>query len=312
MDATNTLVMNQPRFCGVPTFMRAPQAADPADFDIGLAGVPYDGALTFRPGARFGPRELRNASCLMRAINHATGVDPYRLARVADVGDVPFSQLFDVPAAHAQIRDFLRPFFAAGKKMVIAGGDHSITYPVLQAIAPAEPLGLIHFDAHTDTWDEFAGSKFSHGSPFRRAIEAGLIDPRRSVQIGIRGAQNTDEGWRYSLEQGMRVIFIEEVVSLGIAGVIAEARRVVGDHPAYLSFDVDAIDPAFTPGTGTPEIGGLDTREALQLLRGMRGLNLVSADVVEVSPPYDTAGNTSLVGATLMYEELCLLAEGCR
>ncbi|KAF1021151.1 MAG: Guanidinopropionase [Paracidovorax wautersii] len=312
MTSTDTTLLEQPRFCGIPTFMRMPQASAPDHFDIGLVGVPYDGALTVRPGARFGPRELRNASCMTRAINHATGVNPFARCRVADLGDVPFSSLFDVPQAHAQIRQFLRPFFAAGKKLVIAGGDHSITYPILQAIEPAEPLGLIHIDAHTDTWDQFAGSKFSHGSPFRRAVEDGLIDPKRSVQIGIRGAQNTEEGWRYSLDQGMRVLFIEDVQTLGIPAVIEQARRVVGDGPTYLSFDVDAIDPAFAPGTGTPEIGGLSTREALQLLRGLRGLNLVSADVVEVSPPYDPSGNTALVGATLMYEQLCLLAEAPR
>jgi len=293
----------------VPTFMRAPLASDLDSFDIGLVGVPYDGALTLRPGARMGPRELRNASCMMRSINQATRIDPFSLSRVADLGDVPFSSLFDVPQAHAQIREFLAPFFAAGKKLVIAGGDHSITFPVLQALNPAQPVGLIHIDAHTDTWDAFAGSKFSHGSPFRRALEAGLIDPKRMVQIGIRGAQNTEEGWQYSLDHGIRVIFMDEVEAMGIPAVIAEARRIAGTGPAYLSFDVDAIDPAFTPGTGTPEVGGLTSREALQLVRGLRGLDLVGADVVEVSPPYDVSGNTALVGATLMYEQLCLLAE---
>ena len=168
---------------------------------------------------------------------------------------------------------------------------------------------MVHIDAHTDTWDEFLGSKFTHGAPFRRAVEDGLLDPKRTVQIGIRGAQNTDQGWTYSLETGMRVIFMEEFTQLGVEKVIAEARRVVGDGPTYISFDVDGLDPVYTPGTGTPEIGGMTTIEAQLLMRGLRGLNLIGGDVVEVSPPFDPSGNTALVGASIMYEILCLLAE---
>jgi guanidinopropionase len=199
--------------------------------------------------------------------------------------------------------------FRAGKLALTAGGDHSITYPIFQALAPREPIALVHIDAHTDTWDSFKGSKFTHGAPFRRAVEAGLLDPKRTIQIGIRGAQNSDEGWRYSLDHGMRVVFIEEFDELGPAAVAAEARRIVGDTPVYLSLDVDGLDPVFTPGTGTPEVGGLTTRETQALLRGLDGLNWVGGDVVEVSPPYDPSGNTALVAATLMYEILCLLAK---
>jgi len=227
---------------------------------------------------------------------------------VADIGDVPFTDVFRLEHAHEDIRRFLAPVYAAGKPVLAAGGDHSVTYPILQALAPAEPVGLVHIDAHTDTWDAFAGSKFTHGSPFRRAVEAGLIDPRRTIQIGIRGAQNSDEGWRYSRETGMRVVFIEEFDARGAAAIAEEARKVVGAGPAYLSLDVDGLDPVYTPGTGTPEIGGLSTREALALLRGLDGLDFVGADVVEVAPPYDPSGNTALVAATLMYECLCLLA----
>lgn len=307
--STDTQALKLPRFIGVPTFMRVPMAHAPAEVDIGIAGVPFDGGVTARSGARFGPREIRNLSSMTRAIHHVSGFNPFDACRVADVGDVPFTDLYDLPRAHEAIRAFLQPWFAAGKRMLIAGGDHSITYPVFQAIAPKTPLGMVHIDAHTDTWDENFGSKFAHGSPFRRAVEAGLLDPKRTIQIGIRGAQNSDAGWKYSLDQGMRVVFIEEFDRLGVQAVIDEALRVVGPGPAYLSIDVDGLDPVFAPGTGTPEIGGLSSRETLQLLRGLKGLDFVGADVVEVSPPYDVGGTTALLGATLMYEALCLLAQ---
>jgi len=191
-----------------------------------------------------------------------------------------------------------------------AGGDHSITYPIFRALAsPETPIGMIHVDAHTDTWGPFMGSKFHHGAPFRLAVEDGVLDPHRTIQIGIRGGQNSTDTWDYSRNAGMRVIFIEEFEDLGVDGVIAEARRVVGDGPTYITFDVDGLDPVYAPGTGTPEPGGITTREALRLLRGLRHLNLVGGDVVEVSPPFDPSGNTALVGATIMFELLCLLAE---
>ncbi|CAB3650152.1 agmatinase [Achromobacter marplatensis] len=306
--STDTTMQGLPRYSGIPTFMRVPLAGGLDDFDIALAGVPFDGGVTARPGARFGPREIRNMSTMMRAIHHVTGFNPFAACKVADVGDVPFTDVFHLERAHDDIRRFFEPIFAAGKKALIAGGDHSITFPVFQAIAPREPLGMVHIDAHTDTWDYFVGSKFSHGSPFRRAVEAGLLDPKRTIQIGIRGAQNTDEGWRYSLDSGMRVVFIEEFDKVGVDAIIREARRVVGNGPAYLSVDVDGLDPVYAPGTGTPEVGGLSTRETLALLRGLDGMDFVGADVVEVSPPYDPSGNTALLGATLMYECLCLLA----
>jgi guanidinopropionase len=312
LTATDRSQMSLPRYSGIPTFMRVPFCTSLEAVDIVLAGVPFDGGVTARPGARYGPREIRNMSSMTRAIHHVSRFNPFEVCRVGDIGDVPFTDLFHLERSHEDIRRFFEPVFAAGKLALSAGGDHSITYPIFQAIAPRAPLGLVHIDAHTDTWDSFKGSKFTHGAPFRRAVEAGLLDPKRTIQIGIRGAQNSDEGWRYSLDSGMRVVFIEEFEARGVQAIIDEARRVVGDGPAYLSLDVDGLDPVFAPGTGTPEIGGLTVRETLALLRGLEGIQWAGADVVEVSPPYDVGGNTALLAATLMYEILCLLARRFR
>ena len=301
--------MMAPRYTGIPTFMRTPLVTAPDGLDIALIGVPFDGGVTNRPGARHGPREMRNMSSLMRAIHHESRINPYALCRIADLGDVPFAHGFELAASLGDIEAFYRTVHAAGTVPLSAGGDHSITWPIFRAIAAERPIGMVHIDAHTDTWDEFLGSKFTHGAPFRRAVEEGLLDPARTVQIGIRGAQNVEDGWSFSLDHGMRVIFMEEFTKLGVEAVIAETRRVVGDGPTYISFDVDGLDPVYAPGTGTPEIGGLTTIEGQALLRGLRGLNLIGGDVVEVSPPFDPTGNTALVGATMMYEILCVLAE---
>jgi guanidinopropionase len=301
--------INAPRYMDIATFMRAPLIRDPSQVDIGLIGVPFDGAVTNRPGARHGPREIRNMSSLMRTTHHVSKINPYELCRVGDLGDTPISDAYHLEASLDDIRTFYENVHAAGAIPLSAGGDHSITLPIFRAIAARGPIGMIHIDAHTDTWDEFLGSKFTHASPFRRVVEEGLLDPKRAVQIGIRGAQNSAEGWEFSLEHGMRVIFMEEFTKLGVEAVIGEARRVVGEGPSYISFDVDGLDPVYAPGTGTPEVGGITTIEAQALLRGLRGLNLVGGDVVEVAPPFDPTGNTALVGATMMYEILCLLAE---
>ena len=300
--------MLAPRYAGLATFMRTPMAEKLDDLDIALIGVPFDGALTNRPGARHGPREVRNQSSLMRAINHATRVNPYEFCKIGDAGDVPFTSAFDIESTHREITDFFTGVRDAGAVPLACGGDHSITLPILRAVAK-EPVALIQIDAHTDTWDSFQGSKFNHGAPFRRAHEEGLIDPRKTVQIGIRGAQNIPDGWDYSKETGMRVMFIEEVVERGIEEIVKETRQIVGNSPFYLTFDIDSVDPAFAPGTGTPEVGGLTTTQALALVRGFRHMNPVGADVVEVSPPFDSGGITSLAGATIMYEILCVLAE---
>lgn len=298
-----------PRYTGPVTFMRTQMVRDPSKLDIALVGVPFDGGVENRPGPRHGPREIRNMSSFMRSVHHVTRVNPYAVCRIADMGDAPISDPFHIENAHAEITDFYREIHAAGAVPLSAGGDHSISLPILRGLAADGPVGMVHIDAHTDTADEELGSKLTHGTPFRRAVEEDLLDPRRTVQIGIRGAQNSEEGWQFSEDSGMRVIFIEEFAKLGLEDVIAEARRVVGDVRTYLSFDIDSLDPAFAPGTGTPEVGGILPREAQELIRGLRGLNLIGADVVEVSPPFDPSGNTALVGATMMYEILCVLAD---
>ncbi|RLB10764.1 MAG: agmatinase [Deltaproteobacteria bacterium] len=301
--------VSAPRYTGVATFLRTPLVRDPSKLDIALIGVPFDGGVENRPGQRHGPREIRNMSSLIRTIHHVTRVNPHRLCRVADMGDVPMTDAFHIETSHADITEFYRKVHSAGAAPLSVGGDHSISLPILRAIAADSPVGMVHIDAHTDTCDEEMGSKFTHGTPFRRAVEEGLLDPKRTVQIGIRGAQNSEEGWTFSIESGMRVIFIEEFAELGMEAVITEARRVVGDGPTYISFDVDSLDPAFAPGTGTPEVGGMTPIEAQALLRGLRGVDLIGGDVVEVSPPFDPSGNTALVGATMMYEILCVLAD---
>ena len=301
--------MTAPRYREIATFMRAPVTRDPTGVDIGLIGVPFDGGVTNRPGARHGPREIRNMSSLMRSIHHVTRVDPYALCKVADLGDVPFPRVFDLEGSLDDIAAFYRAVHAAGVVPLSAGGDHSITLPIFQAIAADRPVGMVHVDAHTDTWDEFLGSKFTHGAPFRRAVEEGLLDPKRTVQIGIRGALYSEGDNDWGDRQGIRVITIDEFYQMGVEAVIAEARRVVGDGPTYISFDVDGLDPVYAPGTGTPEIGGFTTFEAQTMLRGLRGLDLVGGDVVEVAPPFDPSGNTAMVGATMMFEILCILCD---
>ncbi len=301
--------MKEPRFTEIATFMRAPLASSLENVDIGLIGVPTDLGVTNRPGARHGPREIRNASSLMRGYNLGLGVNPYELCRIADLGDVRLSHRYDLEKQNQDIEAFYRAVKAAGVLPVSAGGDHSITYPIFRAIAAERPVGMVHIDAHTDTWGEFFGSKFTHGAPFRLAVEAGVLDPKRTIQIGIRGGQNFLDGIEFSRSHGMRVVFIEEFAELGVERVIALAREVVGDAPAYLSFDVDGLDPVYAPGTGTPEVGGITTLEAQRLLRGLRGVNFIGGDVVEVAPPYDQTGNTALVGATMMFEILCLIAD---
>jgi guanidinopropionase len=289
--------------------MRTPHVTDLNNLDIALVGVPYDGAVEARSGARHGPRQIRDMSSMMRAIHHVTRINPYELCRIADVGDVHFSQIFDIEASHADITGFYERLHSLGNVPLSAGGDHSITLPIMRAIAADHPVGMVHVDAHTDCCDEEMNSKYSHGTPFRRAVEEGILDPKRTTQIGIRGAANSDECWTFGPNHGIRIVYIEEFNKLGVEKVIAEARRVVGEGPTYISFDIDSIDPAFAPGTGTPEIGGITTIEAQGLIRELRGLNIVGADVVEVSPPFDTSGNTALIAATIMYEILCIVAE---
>jgi guanidinopropionase len=300
-----------PRFIGIPTFMRLPYVPleQAADIDIGLIGIPWDAGATNRAGARHGPRQVREMSALMREVHSVTRVKPYELANCADLGDVEVNPV-DLADSLARIEQYSAQAHGLGIVPLSVGGDHLLSLPVMRGTCRERPVGLVHIDAHTDTNDVSWGTqKFTHGTPFRRAIEENLLDPKRMVQIAIRGTLYSDADLDWGPEQGIRLITIEEFHELGLAKVLDVARRVVGDGPAYLSFDVDALDPAFAPGTGTPEVGGLTTVEAQRLLRGLRGIDFVAADVVEVSPPFDPSGNTALVAASMMFEILCLLAE---
>ena len=302
-----------PRYAGLPTLMRLPFTqltdADIGEVEIGLIGVPWDGGTTNRPGARHGPRQVRDLSTMVRNVNRASGINPFALCNCAALGDAPVNPA-DLLDSLQRIAGFYDTVCGRGIAPLSVGGDHLVTLPIMRALAKDGPVGMVHFDAHTDTWDTyFGGNPYTHGTPFRRAIEEGLLDPKRTVQIGIRGALYNDGDNDWGERQGIRVIDIDEFHAMGLDAVIAEARRVVGDGQTYVSFDVDALDPVYAPGTGTPEIGGLTTLEAQRMVRGLRGLNLVGGDVVEVSPPFDQSGNTALVGATMMFEILCVLAD---
>ena len=297
-----------PRFAGHATFMRLPAVSSPKGLDIALAGIPWDGGTTNRAGARHGPREVRNQSSLMRSTHHVFKTEPFRVANIADVGDLPVNPI-DLLDALRLIEEGVSEIVAAGAIPLCVGGDHLTTLPVLRAVAKQRQVGLIQFDAHSDTNDTYFGNNpYTHGTPFRRAIEEGLLDPHRIVQIGIRGSTYAPDEHDWAVAQGIRIIYMEEVVQRGVESIMAETRRIVGENPTYVTFDIDAIDPSMAPGTGTPEIGGFTTREAQQLVRLLDGLNLVGADVVEVSPPFDLAGMTSIAGATIMFELMCILA----
>jgi guanidinopropionase len=298
-----------PRFAGHSTFMRLPVLTDPREVDIAIVGVPWDGGTTNRPGPRHGPRQVREMSSLIKRVHAVTKVSPYEMCRVADLGDAPVNPI-DLNRSLEDIRTFFCKLVEAGAVPLAIGGDHLSSLPILQAVAAAGPVGMIHFDAHSDTVDSyFGGLKYTHGTPFRRAVEENLLDPKRVVQIGIRGSTYSADERDWPLQQGMRIISIEEFEDMGVDAVIREARRVVGEAPAYISFDIDALDPVFAPGTGTPEFAGITSRETLRLLRGLCGLHLVGADVVEVSPPFDPSGGTALAAANIAFELLCLLAE---
>ncbi len=305
-----------PRFAGVPSFMRLPHVEpDDALYDevqIGLVGVPWDGGTTNRPGARHGPRQLRDLSTMIRTVHPTSKINPYELVNCADLGDVPPN-----PADLMMSLDRVTAFYSRLKaKNIIpltAGGDHLISLPILRGLAEDGPVGMIHFDAHTDLFDEyFGGTKFTHGTPFRRAIEEGLLDPKRVIQIGIRGTMYDGEDIEFGRKHGVTILMIEDLMERGFADVMKQARDVVGDGKTYVSFDIDFIDPAFAPGTGTPEIGGPDTYTAQRLVRELGGLNLIGADLVEVSPPFDPTGGTAWVGVSIMFELLCVLAQSVR
>lgn len=297
----------RPRYAGIPTFFRAPMSETLDAAEIGVIGIPFDGGVTHRSGTRHGPRAVREQSALLRRHNPATGISPFDDARVRDLGDCWIEQPYELTGAHREIEAFLDRVVGAGVVPLCVGGDHSITLPILRAVARARPLGLIHVDAHPDTGGDYMGSRFHHGAPFSRAVEEGLLDPRRCIQIGIRGTTNAPGMWDFSERTGMRIVSMDEFHDKGWRWAAQEARRVVGEGPAYLSYDIDSLDPAFAPGTGTPEAGGLTSIEALRLLRALMGLDLVAGDLVEVSPPWDPSYLTAFNGASILYEILCLL-----
>ena len=302
-----------PRFAGMPTFMRLPHlsldAPETKRVELGVVGVPWDGGTSNRPGPRHGPRQLRDLSTMVRALNPASGINPFNLANCADLGDVSPNPV-DLEDSMDRVASFFKNLQKRNIIPMTAGGDHLISLPILRGLAAAKPLAMIHFDSHTDLFDSyFGGFKYTHGTPFRRAIEEGLLDPKRVVQIGIRGTAYNLDDIEWGEAQGVRIIRVEELFDRGIESVMEEARSIVGKQPTYCSFDIDFIDPSYAPGTGTPEIGGPNTFEAQKSIRLMQGLNLVGADLVEVSPPFDASGGTAWVGASLMFELMCVLAD---
>lgn len=297
-----------PRFAHVATFMRTPFRESADGLDIALCGVPFDLGSTNRAGPRHGPAQIREMSRLIRRVNPSSRIAPFEICRVADVGDAPSNPL-DLMASLEGIEAFFADIHAAGAVPVAAGGDHTVTLPILRAIARDRPLGVVQFDAHADTFDELLGSRYNHATPFRRAVEEGLIDPGRVVQIGLRGSRYGDDDIQYGYDVGMRIITMDDFDDMGRKAVIAETRRVLGDGPAFVTFDVDGLDPVFVPGTGAPEPGGLTMRDAQVIIRGLAGLDLVGGDVCEVSPPLDPQGHTALNAANLMFEILCVVAD---
>jgi guanidinopropionase len=276
---------------------------DWGQIDVALVGLPSDTGLTQRTGARHGPREIRSQSCNILYYNPLTKVIPFEMACIADIGDVPLPSAFNLERVVDEIHDFYQQLYQAGIVPITAGGDHSISYPILKALGARRPLGLVHIDAT----DRIADSTLHHGAPFKNAVQDSVLDQKRTIHIAIRDPAGEFEQFAY--ETGMSVIDIDRFYDLGLKGVIAEARQVVGDGPCYITFDVDGLDPAYAPGTGTPVVGGITTYEAKRLLQGLRGLDVIGGDVVEVSPPFDTGGITALAGAQMMFEMLCLAAE---
>ncbi len=302
-----------PRFAGVPTFMRLPHVppghARFGEVQIGLVGAPWDGGTTNRPGPRHGPRQLRDASTMIRAEHPVSGIRPFELAACADLGDVGPN-----PASIKDSLDRMEAFYAglkeAGIRPLTAGGDHLCSLPILRGIS-AGPMGMIHFDSHTDLYHSyFGGEMYTHGTPFRRAIEEELLDPKRVVQIGIRGTMYDREDLDFAESVGVRVIRIEEFFDRGVANVMGEAREIVGAAPTYVTYDIDFVDPTFAPGTGTPEVGGPNSFQALEVCRHLAGLDIRGADLVEVSPPFDATGGTAFLGASIMFELLCAMVAG--
>ena len=299
-----------PRFAQPATFMRLPHQTDLTGVDVAMLGVPFDSGTSYRSGARLGPREIRAQSSLIRPYSYFQKISPFEILSIVDAGDVDAPPV-GIEAAYAAIEAGVDRVLAARATPMIVGGDHSISLPVLRAVSRVHgPVALVQFDAHIDTWGDYFGGKYFHGSPFRRAIEEGVIDPSRYVQIGIRGPMyGEDEDFEFQRARGVTTIDIGAVKRDGAAATMARVREIVGGRPLYVTFDIDSVDPAFAPGTGTPEVGGLTSYEAQELVRGLAGLNVVACDVVEVAPAFDGPGQiTALLAANLMFELLCVIA----
>ena len=301
-----------PRFGGDATMMRLPSQASAAGLDACFVGVPLDIGTSNRSGTRFGPRAMRAESAMLRPYNMATGAAPFAEMQVADIGDVAINT-FDLKKSIDIIADAYREILGHNAIPLTLGGDHTLTYPILKAVKEKHgPVALIHIDAHSDTNDEMFGEKIAHGTPFCRAVEDGLLINGKVFQIGLRGTGYTPDDFDWGRKQGFTVIQAHECWHKSLSPLMADIRLEIGDAPVYLTFDIDGLDPAFAPGTGTVEVGGLTTMQGLEIVRGCQGLKLVGGDLVEVSPPYDPSGNTALLGANLLYEMLCVLPRNAK
>ena len=299
---------DMPRCGGIATMMRLPFQSDAAGLDAAFVGIPFDIGTSNRPGTRLGPRQIRDESRMLRPYNVATFAAPFESLQVADIGDVPINTFNLLKSMDFIERFYTDTILAHGCTPLTLGGDHTIVLPILRAMAKKHgSVGLVHIDAHADINDEMFGEKIAHGTPFRRAMEEGLLDGNRVVQIGLRGTGYSADEFDWSRDQGFRVVPAEECWHRSLTPLMAEVRQQLGAGPVYFSFDIDGIDPAYAPGTGTVEIGGLTVPQALEIVRGLRGINLVGCDLVEVSPPYDPFGSTSVLAANLLFEMLCVL-----
>lgn len=309
MKSKQRLSSESPRYAQPATFMRLPHQTDLTGVDVAILGAPFDSGTSYRPGARLGPREIRAQSSLIRPYSYFQKVSPFERLTVVDAGDVDAPPV-GIEQAHEAIRAGVARILEAGAVPLVAGGDHSISLPCLRAAAAAHgPVSLVQFDAHIDTWGDYFGGRYFHGSPFRRAIEEGLLRPGGYVQVGIRGPMyGEEEDFAFQRAHDVLMIDIVEAARDGVERTCARIRERV-EGPVYVTFDIDAVDPAFAPGTGTPEVGGFTSLEAQQLVRGLAGLDVVAADVVEVAPPFDGPGHiTSLLAANLLFELLCVIA----
>jgi len=301
--------MMTPRFADVATFFRLPLIKDLSKLDYCICGVPWDGGTTNRPGARHGPREIRNASSLIRTYHPISLKSPYDKFNVADIGDCPVNPA-DLQDSLSKIKKFYNEIMESKTIPISIGGDHLISLPILRSLAKNKPIGMFQFDSHSDTWDSyFGGFKYTHGTPFRRAIEENLLDPKKYVILGLRGGLYDPDDMTWARQQGVTIITIDEYYQLGFKESMKIVKDVLGETPSYLTFDIDGIDPTFAPGTGTPEVGGFNVREAQMIVRDLNNINFIGADVVEVSPPFDINNMTSLVGATIAFEILCTMTK---